>query len=92
MKQMLPYLFIMMAVVSWGAYVPTIHHGQLGFGEPKGPLRAFLFVGLAYCLVAVLIPGLFIMGKAEPASFQTGDQVHVIHGAGGARVAMALGL
>lgn len=30
--------------------------------------------------------------QAEPASFQTGDQVHVIHGAGGARVAMALGL
>lgn len=69
MKQMLPYLFILMAVISWGAYVPTIHHGQLGFGEPKGPLRAFLFVGLAYCLVAVLIPGLFIMGNAEPKIF-----------------------
>lgn len=69
MKQFLPYLFILLAVVSWGAYVPTIHHGQLGFGEPKGPLRAFLFVGLAYCLVAVLIPGLLIVNKAEPAVF-----------------------
>ncbi|RIK65733.1 MAG: hypothetical protein DCC65_12055 [Planctomycetota bacterium] len=69
MKQYLPYVFILMAVMSWGAYVPTIHHGQLGFGEPKGPLRAFLFVGLAYFLVAVCVPGLLILGKAEPAVF-----------------------
>lgn len=71
MKQMLPYLFILMAIVSWGAYVPTIHHGQLGFGEPKGPLRAFLFVGIAYFLVAVLIPGILILNKAEPHEFPT---------------------
>jgi len=58
-----------MAVVSWGAYVPTIHHGQLGFGEPRGPLRAFLFVGLAYFLVAVLIPGALLLAHAEPAVF-----------------------
>ncbi|HKQ48167.1 MAG TPA: hypothetical protein VJZ71_08875 [Phycisphaerae bacterium] len=69
MKQFLPYLFVVIAFLSWGAYVPTIHHGQLGFGEPKGPLRAFLFVGLAYFLVAVLVPGLLIAGKAEPAVF-----------------------
>lgn len=67
---MKPYLwFVLGAVLSWGAYVPTIHSGQMGF-EPKGPIRAFLFVGLAYCLVAVVIPGLALtVGKAEPMAF-----------------------
>lgn len=72
MKQFLPYVFILGAVLSWGAYVPTIHHGQLGFGTPKGPFRAFLFVGLAYFLVGVIIPGLliFVAGQ-EPLVFPT---------------------
>lgn len=69
MKQFLPYLFILLAVLSWGAYVPTIHHGQNGFGEPRGPLRAFLFVGIAYFLLAVLVPGALILNNAEPRVF-----------------------
>lgn len=67
---MKPYLwYVLGAVVTWGAYVPTIHNGQLGF-QPKGPVRAFLFVGLAYFLVAVIVPGLVLtIGKAEPLAF-----------------------
>ncbi|MFQ5430261.1 MAG: hypothetical protein ACE5E1_08130 [Phycisphaerae bacterium] len=66
----LPFLFIAGAVLSWGAYVPTIHAGQLGFGAHRGPFRAFLFVGLAYFLVGVLIPGVLIFVlKQEPRSF-----------------------
>ncbi len=61
---------VVATVVCWGAYVPTIHSGQLGFGESKGPIRAFLFVGLAYFLVAVLVPlVLLFVVKTEPASF-----------------------
>ena len=57
-------LYVLAAIVCWGAYVPTIHKGQLGFGEPKGPIRAFLFVGVAYVLVAVLVPVLLLfVGK-----------------------------
>ena len=70
MKQMLPYLFILGAVLSWGAYVPTIHNGQLSFGSPKGPFRAFLFVGLAYFLVGVIVPGVVIFAlHKEPMVF-----------------------
>lgn len=37
---------------------------------PKGPIRAFLFVGLAYFLVAVIVPGLLlIFAKTEPLEF-----------------------
>lgn len=67
---MKPYMwFVIGAVLSWGAYVPTIHSGQMAF-VPKGPVRAFLFIGIAYFLVAVIIPGLALtMGKAEPLDF-----------------------
>jgi len=69
MKEYLWLLFVIGAMASWGAYVPTIHHGQLGFGDPKGPFRAFLFVGLAYFLLAVLVPGAMIASGAEPKIF-----------------------
>lgn len=61
--------FVIATVVCWGAYVPTIHSGQLGFGASKGPIRAFLFVGLAYFMVAVIVPGILLYFKQEPAEF-----------------------
>ena len=44
--------FVLIAVVSWGAYVPFVHKGAQAFGGSKGSFRAFLFVGLAYFLMA----------------------------------------
>lgn len=51
--------FVVGAVLSWGLYVPVLHEGQhhLGMGKPsEGAVRAFLCVGLAYCLTAVVVP------------------------------------
>jgi uncharacterized membrane protein len=45
--------FVAGAVLSWGVYVPVLHEGQRLLG---GALRAFLCVGAAYFLTAVLIP------------------------------------
>ena len=45
--------FVAGAVLSWGFYVPVLHEGQRLLG---GALRAFLCVGAAYFLTAVLIP------------------------------------
>src|SRR5687768_9421132 len=63
-------LFVIGAALSWGSYVPTIHHGQLGL--PQGAnraLKAFLFVGLAYFLVAVVVPGGLLVSRPDGAGF-----------------------
>jgi len=49
--------FALMTVVSWGVYGAFLHTGQLGMKDPvNGRYKAFLFVGLAYFLTAVLAP------------------------------------
>ena len=45
--------FIAGAIISWGVYVPIVHKAA---EELHSSLRAFLFVGVAYFLTAVLIP------------------------------------
>lgn len=73
--KMLWIVFVVGAALSWGAYVPMLHEGQkeLGGGAPpKGPLRAFLCVGIAYFITAVLVPGALLwFGNAEPTTFNT---------------------
>jgi hypothetical protein len=49
--------FALMTVASWGVYGVLLHTGQLGMGDPvNGRYKAFLFVGIAYFLTAVLAP------------------------------------
>lgn len=50
-------VFSLMTVVSWGLYGVLLHTGQVGMSDPvNGRYKAFLFVGLAYFLTAVLAP------------------------------------
>src|SRR6266849_10660088 len=50
-------LFALMTVVSWGVYGVFLHSGQIAMKDPvHGRYKAFLFVGLAYFLTAVLAP------------------------------------
>ena len=50
-------MFVATAALSWGVYVPTVHAAADKLGSN---LRAFLMVGVAYFLTAVLVPCLFI--------------------------------
>ena len=61
-------VFVVLTVLCWGAYVPTLHHGQTSFGS-RGPLRAFLFVALAYVLVASYVLIHLFVTIAEPLEF-----------------------
>jgi len=50
-------VFALMTVASWGVYGVFLHLGQVGMGDPvNGRYKAFLMVGVAYVLVAVLAP------------------------------------
>lgn len=49
--------FALLTVASWGVYGVMLHTGQLAMGDPvNGRYKAFLFVGIAYFLTAVLAP------------------------------------
>ncbi|HKQ37371.1 MAG TPA: hypothetical protein VJ063_04775 [Verrucomicrobiae bacterium] len=59
-------VFALLTVFSWGVYGIFLHTGQtnMGGGDPAvARYKAFLFVGLAYFLTAVLAPLLLLMMK-----------------------------
>src|SRR5436190_4552998 len=73
------HAFVLGAVLSWGTYVPLLHQGQVQLGEGKpgaGSVRAFLCVGIAYFITAVVIPLLLLYFNAaggEGFSFHRKD-------------------
>jgi uncharacterized membrane protein len=69
MKSDLWLYFVAGAILSWGAYVPVLHEGQAALN--RGSLRAFLCVGIAYFLTAVLIPVVLMAAGVEPFTFNT---------------------
>jgi uncharacterized membrane protein len=59
-------LFVLGAVLSWGLYGPALHKGQVALGNP---LRALLCVGVAYFLIAVLVPAGALGSQGELKGF-----------------------
>ena len=67
-------LFAFLTVFSWGVYGVLLHKGTMAMGAPSDPnnrYKAFLFVGFAYFLVAVLAPlvMLRLSGKEGATNF-----------------------
>lgn len=63
----LAYSFL--TVVMWGLYGLLLHTGQVAMGDPiAGRYKAFLWVGVAYVLIAVLAPIGMLFAKG--AGFQ----------------------
>lgn len=57
MKNMNWLYFALISVACWGLYGIFLHAGQAGMADQQlGRYKAFLFVGIAYFLVAVLAP------------------------------------
>lgn len=66
-KKMTWLAFAMLTVVTWGLYGLCLHTGALEMKDPDhGRIKAFLLVGVAYFLIAVLAPValLFIKGAS----------------------------
>ncbi len=56
--------FALGTVVTWGLYGILLHQGQVGMKDPvNGRYKAFLFVGIAYFLTAVLAPLAILLWK-----------------------------
>ena len=50
-------LFALITVATWGVYGVLLHTGQVSMADPaNGRYKAFLWVGVAYFLAAVLAP------------------------------------
>jgi hypothetical protein len=63
-------LFSLLTVGCWGLYGAFLHTGQMGMGDPvNGRYKAFLWVGLAYFLTAVLAPLAILLVKGASWSF-----------------------
>jgi hypothetical protein len=64
--------FAFLTVASWGVYGVFLHTGQVSMGDPiNGRYKAFLFVGIAYFLTAVLAPLGLLMVKGAAFSGYT---------------------
>ncbi|MEP0843972.1 MAG: hypothetical protein HRF43_14810 [Phycisphaerae bacterium] len=62
--------FALMTVASWGVYGVFLHTGQVNMADPaNGRYKAFLFVGLAYFLTAVLAPLALLVVNGATWSF-----------------------
>ena len=64
--------FALLTVASWGVYGVFLHTGQVAMGDPvNGRYKAFLFVGIAYFLTAVLAPLALLLVKGAAFSGYT---------------------
>jgi hypothetical protein len=60
-------LSIALVAVCWGSYGPTLHKGQAAMMNSR--LRPLLCVGLAYFVIAVLLPPFILMNSPEASRF-----------------------
>ncbi len=87
--------FVIGAGLCWGTYVPLIQSGQLALRPTdRGPpmaYAAFLCVGLAYFLIAVLFPsGVLWSGVEKPSWNAQGIGLALVAGAAGALGALCV--
>jgi len=62
--------FALLTVAFWGLYGILLHSGQLGMADPNnGRYKAFLFVGIAYFLTAVLAPLAVLVARGASWTF-----------------------
>lgn len=65
--------FSLLTVACWGLYGAFLHNGQVAMGDPiNGRYKAFLCVGMAYFLTAVLAPLAWLLVNGASWKFTTG--------------------
>lgn len=80
---------IILAALCWGSYGPFLHIGQMKMGGSR--LRPFLCVGIAYLIIAVVLPLMMISARTDNGSYTWLGMTWSI-GAGAAGAIGALGI
>ena len=63
-------VYSLMTMVMWGVYGIFLHTGQVAMGDPiNGRYKAFLFVGVAYFLTAIVAPLALLLLRGASWSF-----------------------
>ena len=63
-------IYALMTVVAWGLYGVFLHTGQMSMADPvNGRYKAFLFVGIAYLVIAVIGPAIVMAVNGASWSF-----------------------
>jgi hypothetical protein len=66
--------FVFMTIFFWGVYAPVLQQGQILMGVDKKPSRIepLICVGLAYFMIAVLVPLVVLFTKGEAGRWSLG--------------------
>jgi hypothetical protein len=83
-------LSVALVIVCWGAYGPTLHRGQAAMQHSR--MRPFVCVGLAYFVVAVVVPNLLLTGWSENSHYANLSGTFWSLAAGAAGALGALGI
>ncbi len=73
MRSLFVLPFIVLTFLCWGNYGPLMHEGQ--HGMEGGRLRPFICVGLAYFIIAVVVPLLVLNSKGESGRWTLGGTI-----------------
>jgi hypothetical protein len=79
-------VWTLVTVLTWGVYGVFLHKGQMLMGDPaNGRFKAFLFVGVAYLLAAVIGSAIILQANGATWSFtQSGVIWSTVAGLAGA--------
>ena len=79
-------VYALLTVATWGLYGVFLHSGQLAMSDPVyGRYKAFLFVGVAYFIFAILAPIVLLKMNGSDFSFPSkGIWISLFAGALGA--------
>ncbi|HMV67800.1 MAG TPA: hypothetical protein PKA64_13205 [Myxococcota bacterium] len=62
--------YVLLTMLCWGTYGVFLHSGAMGMADPaNGRLKAFLIVGVAYFLVAIVVPALILWSRGATWDF-----------------------
>jgi hypothetical protein len=82
-------LSIALAIVAWGSYGPVLHKGQAAMHHSR--LRPLICVGLAYFVIAVIVPYFFLGEMGEASTYRSwGTLWSLLAGACGAVGALGI--